>query len=104
MKADQKEITKDKILAYVKFYDFNENDLDSDSEKSIIDKTKKIESTEDLFKLILDKENGILKWKGALRIKRYFEDIEYWESTRKIEFLNEIKKTCEDRDVNKEIV
>ena len=102
MKADQKEITKDKIIAYAKFYDFNGND--SDAEKSIIDKTKKIENTDDLFKLILDKESGILKWKGALRIKRHFEDIEYWESTRKTKFLKEIKKTCEDRDVNKEIV
>ena len=101
MKADQKEITKDRILAYAKFYNETENDLEF--EKYILKETQKVESTEDLFKLILDKKNGILKWKGALRIKRYFEDIEYWKPI-KTEFLNEIKKSCDYRDVNKEIV
>lgn len=102
-KSTMPEITKDRILAYAEFYKFdNENDLKL--EESILKKTQTVENSEDLFKLILDKENGILKWKGALRIKRYFEDIEYWKSIRKTEFLSEIKKSCDNRDVNKEIV
>ena len=102
-----REIPKDKILAYAAFYDFKnslENSNDLKLEKDILKKAQKIDGAKDLFKFLLDKENGILKWKGALRIKRYFEDEEYWDSVRKESFLNEIKKSCDDWNVNKEIV
>ena len=56
----------------------------------------KIDGAEDLFKFLLDKENGILKWKGALRINRYFEDEEYWDSVRKKSFLNENWKAVQN--------
>ena len=98
-----REITKDRILAYAKFYDFyNENDLKL--EEHILTKAQNIETPGDLFKLLLDRKNGILKWKGALRIKRYFEDEQYWKSIKKTELLNEIKKSCNNRNINKEIV
>ena len=99
-----REISKDKILAYAAFYDYLENSNDLELEKYILKKAQKIDGAKDLFKFLLDKENGILKWKGALRIKRYFEDEEYWDSVRKESFLNEIKKSCDDWNVNKEIV
>lgn len=98
-----RKISRDEILAYASFYDFyNESELEL--EKSILTKAQKIENTDELFQLLLYKENSILKWKGALRIKRYFEDEGYWKSSRKNEFLNETKKSCNNRNVNREIV
>lgn len=98
-----RKITKDKILVYASFYDVD-NESDLKLEKFILNKAQKIENAEDLFQLLLYKENGILKWKGALRIKRYFEDERYWKLKIKDEFLNEIKKSCDNRNVNREIV
>ena len=97
-----REIPKDKILAYAAFYDLEKSD-DLELEKYILKKAQKIDGAKDLFKFLLDKENGILKWKGALRIERYFGK-KYWDSVRKESFLNEIKKSCDDWNVNKEIV
>jgi len=104
-----REIPKDNILAYAAFYDYKkklEHSNDLELEKDILKKAQKIDSAKDLFEFLLDKENGILKWKGALRIERYFrdKDEEYWDSVRKESFLNEIKKSCDDWNVNKEIV
>lgn len=97
------EISKDKILSYAVFYDLN-NINDLELEGYILKTAQRIESADDLFKLLLDKEKGILRWKGALRIKRYFEDKDYWISVRKDTFMNKIKKSCDNRNVNKEIV
>lgn len=94
---------ENEIMAYAKFYNY-ENKKESKLEESILKEAQTVESAEDLFKLLLDKENGILKWKGALRIKRYFEDEEYWNSSRKEEFLNLISRSCDDYNINKEIV
>jgi hypothetical protein len=98
-----REIPKDKILAYAAFYNLEKSD-DLELEKYILKKAQKIDGAKDLFELLLDKKNGILKWKGALRIERYFYDKECWDSVRKESFLNEIKKSCDDWNVNKEIV
>jgi len=94
---------KNEIIAYAEFYDFV-NKSESKLEKSILKEAQTVECADDLFKLLLDKDKGILKWKGALRIKRYFEDEEYWNSSRKEEFLNLIRMSCDDYNVNKEIV
>ncbi|HJH29008.1 MAG TPA: hypothetical protein C5S51_04860 [Methanosarcinaceae archaeon] len=94
---------KNEIIAYAEFYDFV-NKSESKLEKSILKEAQTVECADDLFKLLLDKDKGILKWKGALRIKRYFEDEEYWNSSRKEEFLNLIRMSCDDYNVNEEIV
>jgi hypothetical protein len=95
--------TKSLILAYSKFYDA-QNKAENSIEQDILNAVKIVNSTDDLFKLLLDKDNGILKWKGALRIRRFFEGEEYWTTNRKMDLLQEIKESCSDPIKNKDVV
>ena len=101
-----RELSKNKILAYAKFYDISdEGKLENKLEDKILNEIETVASVDDLFKLIL-KDDCILKWKGVLRIKRYFED-EYWKPDEKEEFLKEIKeikKSGNTSMINKDIV
>ncbi len=101
--VNMKELSKDKILSYAKFYDIIEGEIEKKLEKEILDKVDFVSSAGDLFELIL-KGKGILYWKGALRIKRYFEDENYWTTDRKEKFLKEIKSCNNDPINNKSIV
>lgn len=95
--------TKNFILACSKFYD-DTNKIENIIEKNILNNVKNVNSTDKLFKLILDEDNGILKWKGALRIRRYFRDEKYWSTDRKTGLLQEIKKSCSAPIKNKDVV
>lgn len=98
------DFTKRLILSSSKFYD-TQNKAENSIEQDILNAVKIVNSTDDLFKLLLEKDNGILKWKGALRIRRFFEDEEYWTTKRKMDFLQEIKESsCSDSIKNKDVV
>lgn len=96
-------LTRQKIVALAKFYDYM-NQNENDDEKYILDKAVTIEDADQLFHLIVDDENNILKWKGALRIKRFFQDTGYWTPDRKNELHRLIKKLSNNPLKNKDIV
>lgn len=86
---EDRKLSKNKILAYAEFYDYLYSD-ENRIEKDILKEAKNVNGNGRLFDLLL-KDKGILWWKGALRIKRFFVD---WNSDEKEEILNEIKKSC----------
>jgi len=97
------QFTKSLIEAYSQFYN-DQNNAENVIEQNILNRVKNVDNTDDLFKLILDKDNGILKWKGALRIRRYFDDEKYWSLDQKTDLLQKLMNSCSDPIKNKDVV
>lgn len=97
------ELNKSAIVALAEFYDYV-NKEESDVEQYILKKAKTIEDTDQLFHLIVDDASSILKWKSALRIKRYFQDAEYWTDNKKSTFYNIVSRLSDNPVANKEVV
>ncbi len=97
------ELNRSTVVALADFYDYM-NKEESDVEQYILKKAKTIEDTDQLFHLIVDDANSILKWKGALRIKRYFQDAEYWTDSKKSSLYDTINRLSRNPVANKEIV
>ncbi|TGC09446.1 hypothetical protein [Methanolobus halotolerans] len=96
-------LTRRKVLALSQFYDYM-NQNENTHEIYILNRAKTIENADQLFHLIVDDEGNILKWKGASRIKRFFQDTDYWTPEVKEELHNLIKQLSENPLNNKEIV
>ncbi|OGH05528.1 MAG: hypothetical protein A2W22_01885 [Candidatus Levybacteria bacterium RBG_16_35_11] len=98
---EEQKFYNDKILAYAKFYDYMLSH-EIEKETKILERVKYVNNTEALFDLLL-KDECILWWKGALRIKRFFGN-EYWTSDKKDELLKQLNEACDDSSINKNIV
>ncbi len=96
-------LSRKQVVALAQFYDYM-NPEENSREKCILDKVKSIDSADQLFHLIVDDENSILRWKGALRIKRYFQDTEYGTLDRKYELYALIKQLSNNPLKNKDVV
>ena len=80
------ELSKDEIITWFYKYDYPEN------EDVILDSIDMIRTWED-FKHLMLGNNGILKWKGALRTKHYYDSL---DSFKWDEFFNIIKNSIEE--------
>ena len=80
------ELSKDEIITWFYKYDYPEN------EDVILDSIDMIRTWED-FKHLMLGNNGILKWKGALRTKYYYDSL---DSFKWDEFFNIIKTSIEE--------
>jgi len=96
-------LNRKKIIALSRFYDFM-NEEENSLEKSILSKVDTIKDSDQLFNLIVDDDNSILKWKGASRIKRYFQYTDYWTHNKKNELYLLIKQLSCNPLKNKDIV
>lgn len=97
------ELNKSTVIALAEFYDYMNKDENS-VEQYILKKATTIEDTDQLFHLIVDDENSILKWKGALRIKRYFQDVEYWTDSKKSSLYDTVSQLSKNPLNNKNVV
>ena len=79
------ELSKDEIINW--YYQYN----DPENEDNILDSIDKIETWEDFKHLILGND-GILKWKGALRTKHYYDSL---DSSKWTEFFDISKSSFE---------
>jgi hypothetical protein len=95
--------TRKQVLALAQFYDYM-NREENLNEQDILNKAKDIKDADQLFSLIVSDKNSILRWKGASRIKRYFQDTEYWTPTKKNELYLLIKQLSCNPLKNKDIV
>ncbi len=79
------ELSKDEIINWFYKYNYPEN------EDIILDSINMIKTWED-FKLLILGNDGILKWKGALRTKHYYDSLDSLEWTK---FFNILKSSLE---------
>ena len=79
------ELLKDEIIKWFYMYNYPEN------EEIILDSIDIIKTWEDFKHLILGND-GILKWKGALRTKHYYDSL---DSLKWTEFLDISKSSLE---------